>query len=175
MNHSPLVVLLVAVIVTPRSAAGYNISPVPNIIFVEPNEPRNFPKLRSSYFGLALHLSSGSVFVGAPRAQSSSRKHSSINETGAVYRCSIASERCEQYLALEDRGTEHRIIKSGQYFGASLDGIGETLVGCAPRMIGGNDDYHAMTGSCYTRVNGTTRTQRQAFEYYTSNICSSVV
>ncbi|XP_055629208.1 integrin alpha-PS3-like [Toxorhynchites rutilus septentrionalis] len=168
MSHSTLVVLSVAVIIA-QSAAGYNISPAPNVIFGEPSDRGKIPKVRGSYFGLALHLSGDSVFVGAPRAQSTSRKQFTINEPGAIYRCSFGSGLCEQYLELEDRGTEHGVIKSEQYFGATLDGDEGTIVGCAPRMIGGSDDYRAMTGACYTRVNGTTRSQRQAFNYHTKS------
>ncbi|XP_058828203.1 integrin alpha-PS5-like [Topomyia yanbarensis] len=168
MTHRlALVITVLAAVVGERVTTAYNISPVPNVIFSEPAGQVHFPKIRSSYFGLTVHLTRDGILIGAPRAQSSSRRHTTINEPGVLFKCDIRSGFCEQYPALDGGGFESTILKSGQYFGASLDGMrnGEELVACAPRMIKDIDQQYAMTGSCYTRVNGTTRVQRQAFNY----------
>ncbi|XP_055609872.1 integrin alpha-PS4-like [Uranotaenia lowii] len=151
-----------------RLSSAYNISPVPNVVFRVPRLPADQIRNRT-YFGMALQLQKSHIFVGAPKASSSSLKLREVREPGAVFRCQFdAASTCEEQTDLSYRGYEDGVIKDGQYFGATLGGLPEEdiLVGCAPRMIGTVDDRYSMTGACYTRLqNATSREQRQAFSY----------
>ncbi|XP_058456838.1 integrin alpha-PS3-like [Malaya genurostris] len=168
MTH-PIVtaIALLAVVIGDQVSIAYNISPAPNVIYGEPAGRKNFPKVQSSFFGMTVLLTRDHIFIGAPRAQSSSKRHLTINEPGVIFRCDLRSAFCEQHTTLDGGGFESEVIKSGQYLGATLDGTddGAEIVACAPRMIKGGDEERAMTGICYTEVNGTTRAQRQAFNY----------
>ncbi|XP_053686603.1 integrin alpha-PS4-like [Sabethes cyaneus] len=167
MIHHVVTVFAVSAFVGTQISRAYNISPVPNVIFTEPHNQQNSTKIRSSYFGLSLVLKPNSIFIGAPRSQSTLRKHASIVEGGAIYRCDIRTGRCDQFADLDGGGFESGTIKSGQYLGASMDGLteGDELVGCAPRLIKGDDERHAMTGACYSKINDTVHNQMQAFIY----------
>ncbi|XP_065080456.1 integrin alpha-PS5-like [Ochlerotatus camptorhynchus] len=169
MTHRLTVVLTAFEIV--GNIVGYNISPVPNVIFTEPANHRNTPHVKKSYFGLAVHLTKSSVFIGAPRAITYSQRYNAVNNSGLIYQCDVSSGFCENYLQMEDRSFVNEILMSGQYFGATLDGLAneEVFVACAPRMTADENRY-AMVGACYTRVNGTTYNQMQAFNYRKSTI-----
>lgn len=73
-----------------------------------------------------------SLFVGAPRAQSTLPEQLDINETGAIYRCSFENSTapCVPYI-LENRGNinggmdednHDGEIRANQWLGAAMDG-----------------------------------------------------
>lgn len=75
-----------------------------------------------------------SVIVGAPRAQSSLDLQQNINETGAIYKCSIATSVCEPYVfealgnIAEKKDFQESNYKgeqrNNQWLGAAMDGGG---------------------------------------------------
>ncbi|EAT33082.1 AAEL014660-PA, partial [Aedes aegypti] len=146
--------------------AGYNISPVPNVIFKKPGNRWTSSEHKQSYFGLAVHLKESALYVGAPKATTFSRRYNTFNDSGVVYECGVLSSSCEVYSQLEDRNFVADALMSGQYFGATLDGLTENdaLVACTPRLIVGSN-RHAATGACYTTVNGSIYNQQQALKY----------
>lgn len=163
MTHPRPVLLVLGVLAVVPLLSAYNVSPVPNVVF-------NGTKV-GSYFGYAIHLKKDGLFVGAPRSNSSLPKQCKIVEPGAVFRCNVINGSCVQYDQLDNRGRESYVNKSGQYFGASLDGVvdSEELVGCAPRFVyedydGGVISERAMTGICYARINNSTITLKDAFK-----------
>lgn len=74
-----------------------------------------------------------SVFVGAPRAQSTLEMQRNINETGAIYKCTLAkatNETCAPFV-FDLMGNNHednkeftfnKEKKDFQWLGASMDG-----------------------------------------------------
>lgn len=168
MTHRLTVVLTAFVCV--GHIAAYNISPVPNVIFTEPSNHRNASQVKKSYFGLAVHLTKSSIFIGAPRAITYSQRYNAVNDSGLIYQCDVSSGFCAHYLGMEDRSFANEVLMSGQYFGATMDGLvdQEVFVACAPRMTA-DENLYAMVGACYTRVNGTTYNQLQAFNYRKCN------
>lgn len=98
--------------------------------------------------------------MGAPRAQSTLESQKNINETGAIYRCSLINGSCSPYV-LDSRGdvkvpqNEYTIEserKDHQWLGMSMDGgtrDTDKLLVCAPRFYAPTaNDYH-MHGNCY--------------------------
>lgn len=74
-----------------------------------------------------------SVFIGAPRAQSTVEKQRKINETGAIYKCNLDSEiigNCSPFVFDEwgnvhgdpDMYTYTNEKKDYQWLGATMDG-----------------------------------------------------
>lgn len=67
--------------------------------------------------------------MGAPRATSTVPAQSGINETGAIYKCSLSSSTCEAYV-FDSQGnvnsendlTYENQQKDHQWLGASIDG-----------------------------------------------------
>lgn len=69
--------------------------------------------------------------VGAPRAQSSLEMQRKINESGAIYKCSFESSRCEPFVIdklgnINNENNFDYLLKSEykdyQWLGASMDG-----------------------------------------------------
>ncbi|XP_033156513.1 integrin alpha-PS5 [Drosophila mauritiana] len=124
-----------------------NFSPFPNRVIDAPKHIKTrMIQLRSSYFGYSLVIRPTSIFVGAPRAQSPLESQSSINETGAVFRCSLATGSCSHYV-LNDKGKEF------QWLGGSMDGgtkDTDKLLVCAPRFfVPFKKFFGKMHGACY--------------------------
>ncbi|XP_030384138.1 integrin alpha-PS3 isoform X2 [Scaptodrosophila lebanonensis] len=117
-------------------------------------------KSRSSYFGYTLVIRPTSIIVGAPLAQSTLEAQRNVNETGAIYKCSIQNATCIPYV-LDAKGnvrietsdyTFDSEMRDNQWLGASMDGgtqDTDKLLVCAPRFIAPSMfDYH-MHGICY--------------------------
>ncbi|XP_062544042.1 integrin alpha-PS5-like isoform X2 [Armigeres subalbatus] len=159
--------LLAALSVSFVIVAGYNVSPVPNMIFKEPANKWSTSKHQKSFFGLTVHLKQSTLFVGAPKAAMFSRRYNAVGDSGAVYNCSVLTGHCVQHTLLTDQNFVSDALMAGQYFGASMDGLPDKdlLVACTPRLTVGKD-RHAVTGACYTSFNGSVYNQRQALKYY---------
>ncbi|XP_052841039.1 LOW QUALITY PROTEIN: integrin alpha-PS3-like [Drosophila gunungcola] len=139
---------------------AFNFSPYPNLVI-------NFPKhlkthlnqTRSSYFGYSLVIRPTSIIVGAPRAQSDLESQRTINETGAIYRCSLSSGSCTPYV-LDPRGnfnasdqgvTWDSDRKDFQWLGGSMDGgtrDTDKLLVCAPRFYTPTPNNYLLHGVC---------------------------
>ncbi|XP_002040109.2 integrin alpha-PS5 [Drosophila sechellia] len=131
-----------------------NFSPFPNRVIDAPKHIKTrMIQLRSSYFGYSLVIRPTSIFVGAPRAQSPLKSQGSINETGAVFRCSLASGSCSHYV-LNDKGKGDALhVKEFQWLGGSMDGgtkDTDKLLVCAPRFfVPFSTKLDKMLGACY--------------------------
>ncbi|XP_055380009.1 integrin alpha-PS3-like [Condylostylus longicornis] len=160
MGYQKFLVIVFNLIIIVRA---FNVSPMPNLIIKEPTIGRYLPKLRSSYFGYTLLLKHRSIFIGAPRAQSSTESQRNINETGLIYKCTLesgSSGHCVVYL-IDKKGNEHSEDnehtidskkKDFQWLGGSLDGgpkSSEPLIACAPRMKAETRNDYLMHGICY--------------------------
>lgn len=143
-------------------ASGFNISPSPNIAFQEPQLTTYMDKVRSSYFGYSINLRKKSILVGAPRAQSTLVNQRLVNETGAVYKCSLETEKCYPYIFdlngnthVENQDLAYNSEKKDyQMLGAAMDGLGsesDRFVVCAPKLIGNleTSDHYLLHGICY--------------------------
>ncbi|XP_016946460.3 integrin alpha-PS3 isoform X1 [Drosophila biarmipes] len=154
-------ILLLAFLALKWQTEAFNLSPHPNRVI-------NFPKhlkthlnqTRSSYFGFSLVIRPTSIFVGAPRAQSTLDSQRTIDETGAIFRCPLENGDCFPY-ALDsegnvDRTYDIRILSSRhkdyQWLGGSMDGgpldLDKLLV-CAPRCYNPQERNGRMHGVCY--------------------------
>ncbi|XP_023173042.2 integrin alpha-PS3-like [Drosophila hydei] len=153
-------VLLVVVACLAGSACAYNLSPRPNREIKDPQLAPVMPKVRASYFGYSLSLRPHGVIVGAPQAQSTLEAQRKVNETGAIYKCSLQSGTCNPYVF---DGHGNRNIENTEYtwdserrdfqwLGGSMDGgtrDEDKLLVCAPHFIApSTKDYH-MHGICY--------------------------
>uniref|UniRef100_A0A1L8EBN8 Putative vitronectin receptor alpha subunit n=1 Tax=Haematobia irritans TaxID=7368 RepID=A0A1L8EBN8_HAEIR len=143
------------------SVECFNLSPKPNVIIKDPGFVTDMKKYESSYFGFALNLRPMGIIVGAPRAQSTLEAQRKINETGAIYRCSVSGTvKCNTYV-FEDRGnldlpssdysydSEKRDF---QWLGGAIDGgpqDSDKLIVCAPRFITPLTNEYLMHGVCY--------------------------
>ena len=143
-------------------ASGFNISPTPNIAFQEPQLSTYLNKVRSSYFGYSINLRKKSILVGAPRAQSTIASQRSVNETGAVYKCSLETQTCYPYnfdmmgnTHVENQDLAYNSEKKDyQMLGASMDGLGsesDRFVVCAPKLIANLEasEHYLLHGICY--------------------------
>ncbi|XP_017839011.2 LOW QUALITY PROTEIN: integrin alpha-PS3 [Drosophila busckii] len=143
-----------------NSIVAYNLSPRPNRIIRDPQLATVMPKVRASYFGYTMSLRPHGIFVGAPQAQSTLEAQRKVNETGAVYKCSLLSGTCNPYI-FEGRGninierseyTWDSERRDYQWLGGAMDGgtkDTDKLLVCAPRFIApSSKDYH-MNGICY--------------------------
>ncbi|SPP75911.1 integrin alpha-PS3 isoform X2 [Drosophila guanche] len=140
---------------------GFNFSPRANLVISTPRHLSfQLNQTRSSYFGYTLVIRPTSVIVGAPRAQSSLESQRQINETGAIYRCSLTTGACNPYV-LDPNGNRDAPYseytfdserKDFQWLGGSMDGgtsDEDKLLVCAPRFYAPSaKDYH-MHGVCY--------------------------
>ncbi|KAH8348438.1 hypothetical protein KR084_007423 [Drosophila pseudotakahashii] len=159
-----LVVVVLSVCLSSHSDA-FNLSPRPNRQISDPQFVTGLPKVRASYFGFTMSLRPNGIIVGAPRAQSTLESQRSINETGAIYRCSLTDGVCSPYV-LDPIGnvdapfseyTYDSQRKDFQWLGGSMDGgtkDSDKLLVCAPRFYAPSPrDYH-LHGVCYW-VNNT--------------------
>lgn len=102
-----------------------------------------------------------SLIIGAPRAQSTLESQRKINETGAVYRCTInGTPQCAPFV-FENRGniniedsdyTYDSEQRDFQWMGAAMDGgtkDTDKLIVCAPRFITPTVFEYMMHGKCY--------------------------
>ncbi|KRK00467.1 uncharacterized protein Dyak_GE28068 [Drosophila yakuba] len=141
-------------------SAAFNFSPFPNQVINAPKHLKTrLSQTRSSYFGYSLVIRPTSIFVGAPRAQSTLDSQSTVNETGAVFRCSLANGSCRPYV-LDNTGNgrpSHAATfshgKDFQWLGGSMDGgtkDTDKLLVCAPRFfVYQNECKGEMLGVCY--------------------------
>ncbi|XP_039480877.1 integrin alpha-PS5 [Drosophila santomea] len=139
---------------------AFNFSPFPNRVINAPKHLKTrLSQTRSSYFGYSLVIRPTSIFVGAPRAQSTLDSQSTVNETGAVFRCSLANGSCRPYV-LDNTGNgrpSHAATfshgKDFQWLGGSMDGgtkDTDKLLVCAPRFFVYQNEYNGeMLGVCY--------------------------
>ncbi|XP_030560119.1 integrin alpha-PS3 [Drosophila novamexicana] len=142
------------------SACAYNLSPRPNKQIRDPQFATAMPKVRASYFGYSISLRPHGVIVGAPQAQSTLEAQRAVNETGAIYKCSLLNGTCSPYVfdGHGNRNTENNEYtwdserRDYQWLGGSMDGgtrDEDKLLVCAPRFIApSSKDYH-MHGICY--------------------------
>uniref|UniRef100_A0A182NA97 Uncharacterized protein n=1 Tax=Anopheles dirus TaxID=7168 RepID=A0A182NA97_9DIPT len=148
---------------------AFNLSPVPNYVFREPNLQLHMEKVRSSYFGFALNLRPGGVIVGAPRAQSDLAAQRKVNETGAIYRCHFPDGKCAPYYFDKVGNTKaeqsdfayNSEKKDYQMLGAAMDGHGtdgDRFVVCAPKTVSELVDYYLLHGICYV-TDGTEQSE----------------
>ncbi|XP_016972539.1 integrin alpha-PS3 isoform X2 [Drosophila rhopaloa] len=139
---------------------AFNLSPRPNREILDPQFATTMPKLRASYFGFTMSLRPNGIIVGAPRAQSTLESQRNINETGAIYRCSLTNGICSPYV-LDPKGdvdapfneyTFDSVRKDFQWLGGAMDGgtkDSDKLLVCAPRLYAPSArDYH-LHGVCY--------------------------
>ncbi|XP_016977688.2 integrin alpha-PS3-like [Drosophila rhopaloa] len=147
---------------------AFNFSPHPNLVINFPKLPKTHLKqTRSSYFGYSLVIRPNSIIVGAPRAQSTLDSQKTINETGAIYRCSLSSGSCSPYVLdplgdvnAPDKGlTWDSDRKDFQWLGGSMDGgtgDKDKLIVCAPRFYTPTPLNYLMHGVCYWIQNTVT-------------------
>ncbi|XP_044732044.1 integrin alpha-PS2 isoform X2 [Chrysoperla carnea] len=108
-------------------------------------------------FSVALHRFNGAswVIVGAPEAETT---QPGVVRGGAVYRCSVVSESCQE-LPFDRKGHNNNSqdlqidIKSRQWFGATVNsaGIDGPVVACAPRYVWFSTSLQRRdpVGTCY--------------------------
>lgn len=99
--------------------------------------------------------------MGAPRAQSTLPLQRNVNETGAIYRCSLQGNfSCQPYV-FDNQG--NRNIENSEYtydsekrdfqwLGATIDGgtsDHDKLLVCAPRFVAPAPNDYLMHGICY--------------------------
>lgn len=104
--------------------------------------------------------------VGAPRAQSSLEAHRKINESGAVYKCSLNENlsECKPFI-VDPEGNSYSdnpyaytaVNKNYQFLGAAMDGHGSEssrFVVCAPNVKTDslNEDF-LFHGICFVTDN----------------------
>ncbi|KAH8246598.1 hypothetical protein KR038_003787 [Drosophila bunnanda] len=140
---------------------AFNFSPRASMVIKAPSHLKfQQNQTRSSYFGYTLVIRPTSIIVGAPRAQSTLESQRNINETGAIYRCSLLNGQCNPYV-LDQTGNvdapfnEYTLDsqrKDFQWLGGSMDGgtrDTDKLLVCAPRFYTpSSKDYH-LHGVCY--------------------------
>ncbi|XP_061500980.1 integrin alpha-PS3 [Anopheles gambiae] len=164
-----IVMLLLLLLLLAGDGDTFNLSPVPNYVFREPNLQLHMEKGRSSYFGYSLNLRPGGVIVGAPRAQSDLATQRKVNETGAIYRCHFTDGECAPYYFDKAGNTKaeqsdfayNSEKKDFQMLGAAMDGHGsdgDRFVVCAPKTISELVDYYLLHGICYV-TDGTEQEQ----------------
>lgn len=107
-----------------------------------------------------------SVIIGAPRAQSSLEAQRKINESGAIYKCSLSesTSTCSPFIfdpwgnlnGGSSQYTYDAERKDSQWLGAAMDGgdsDNEKLVVCAPRSYIDITNHYLMHGICYWSTN----------------------
>ncbi|XP_063697187.1 integrin alpha-PS3-like [Culicoides brevitarsis] len=165
MNFLQLVI--VTIIAQQNIITGFNISPVPNIIFKPPNLRTFMEKSESSLFGLTLTLKKSSILVGAPKAQTHLPAQRRVNETGGVYRCNFKDGSCESFIVdakgntnMEDTSVAYNSEKKDfQLLGYSMDGLSSDnskFVVCSPKLKANllsyqtnEDEHYLLHGACY--------------------------
>ncbi|KAH8361875.1 hypothetical protein KR200_004249 [Drosophila serrata] len=156
-------IAITAFMLFPLSINAFNLSPYPSLVINSPKD-LNFQseQTRSSYFGYTLVIRPTSIIVGAPRSQSTLASQRNINETGAIYRCSLEMDDCSPYI-VDHQGQDilskntYKGRKDFQFLGGSMDGgtlDTDMLLVCAPRFSFSSIELEYMTGVCY-RVENT--------------------
>ncbi|XP_016952949.1 integrin alpha-PS3-like [Drosophila biarmipes] len=159
--------LLLAFFTFQSQIDAFNFSPYPNLVMNSPKPIRSrYNQTRSSYFGFSLVIRPQSIIVGAPRAQPTLKSQRSINEPGAIYRCSLENAICNPYV-VDSQGnvgtpsngaTMNSEGKDFQWLGGSMDGgtrDTDLLLVCAPRFYAFKNEEGHLHGICYW-VNNTT-------------------
>lgn len=168
MNKLALLLLLALPLVM-----SFNISPSPNLIIPKPELSTFIPQSRSSYFGYSINLRRNSILIGAPRAQSTLATQRKVNETGAVFKCTLDAESpiCHPYhfdvngnTRIENTESDYNSEKKDfQMLGAAMDGHEsefDRFVVCAPKLKADVEeaDHYLLHGTCYW-VGDTNSTQ----------------
>uniref|UniRef100_A0A1A9WWH1 Integrin alpha second immunoglobulin-like domain-containing protein n=1 Tax=Glossina brevipalpis TaxID=37001 RepID=A0A1A9WWH1_9MUSC len=155
-----LQVVLLCIVSDNSLVNAYNFSPKPNVIISDPQLATGMAKYESSYFGFTLNLRPSGVIVGAPRAQSTLPSQRNVNETGAIYRCSLTDSTCSPYVfdSNGNRNIEYSEYtydsekRDFQWLGGAMDGgVKDTdkLLVCAPRFVAPAPNDYLMHGLCY--------------------------
>ncbi|XP_050323162.1 integrin alpha-PS3 isoform X1 [Bactrocera neohumeralis] len=157
------IALLCSILALIWPADGFNFAKQPNIAVPAPQHLKFFqPQTRSSYFGYTLVMRPTSIIVGAPRAQSTLPAQRNVNETGAIYRCSLSpTSTCNPYV-IDDKGnftferpdsyTYDSEARNNQWLGGAMDGgtkDTDKLLICAPRFLSPTISDYIMNGVCY--------------------------
>lgn len=154
---------VVALVLLIPLAVCFNISPSPNIIVKQPDAATFQPQTRSSYFGFSLNLRRNSVLIGAPRGQSTLETQRKVNETGVIYKCTLAGDQaCHPYhfdldgnTRIENTESDYNSEKKDfQMLGAAMDGHDsekDRFVVCAPKLKADVEeaDHYLLHGTCY--------------------------
>ncbi|XP_037715995.1 integrin alpha-PS3 isoform X2 [Drosophila subpulchrella] len=154
-------IVFLALLALPAQIEAFNFMPRPIRAINSPTHLKfHLNQTRSSYFGYTLVIRETSIIVGAPRAQSTLESQRSINETGAIYRCSLTDGVCSPYV-LDPRGnvdapfneyTFDSERKDFQWLGGAMDGgtrDTDKLLVCAPRFYAPGPRDYFMHGVCY--------------------------
>ncbi|XP_017835481.2 LOW QUALITY PROTEIN: integrin alpha-PS3-like [Drosophila busckii] len=163
MCRCVLVLLLAVLLPRPplHTVNAFNLSPRPNSVIRPPQHLKFYlPQVRSSYFGYTMVMRPTSIIVGAPQAQSTLIGQSNVNETGAIYKCSLPSGSCNPYVFEEhgnininrNRYTSDFELRDYQWLGGAMDGgtkDTDKLLVCAPKFIVSSRKYYQMNGICY--------------------------
>ncbi|XP_044249047.1 integrin alpha-PS3 [Drosophila takahashii] len=142
---------------------AFNFSPLANRVIHFPKHLKtHLNQTRSSYFGFSLVMRPNSIFVGAPRAQSTLEPQKDIDEPGAIFGCSLENGTCVPYVLDNEGNTDPKKEwltlklkdKYHQWLGGSMDGgtkDTDKLLVCAPRCYNPipNDTQGRMHGVCY--------------------------
>ncbi|XP_014099156.1 integrin alpha-PS3 isoform X2 [Bactrocera oleae] len=161
-SHSHILVLSLVFLTLFHQLVAYNLSPKPNMIVNDPQFATGMPKVESSYFGFTINLRPLGIIVGAPRAQSTLPAQRNVNETGAIYRCTLSpTSTCNPYV-IDDKGnrtlertdsyTYDNEARDFQWLGGAMDGgtkDTDKLLICAPRFLAPTASDYLMNGVCY--------------------------
>lgn len=147
----------------------FNLEPESAKIYAYPDATTS---TREAYFGYAValqHVDEASatwVIVGAPRANSSYHDRSIIQEPGALFKCPLTSDTCDELL-VDPKGNKvdgsghqtHKDLKNYGWLGGSLDSQPKhqsnrqaTCV-CAPKWKNQRRGSLKMNGACYIALN----------------------
>uniref|UniRef100_W8BH52 Integrin alpha-PS3 n=1 Tax=Ceratitis capitata TaxID=7213 RepID=W8BH52_CERCA len=161
-KYSHTFVLSLAILTFFHLTNAYNLSPKPNIIVKDPQFSTGLPKVESSYFGFTINLRPLGIIVGAPRAQSTLPAQRNVNETGAIYRCSLSTTSTCNVYVIDDKGnrtieqpdsyTYDNEARNNQWLGGAMDGgtkDTDKLLICAPRFLAPTANDYLMNGICY--------------------------
>lgn len=144
----------------PCHVSCFNLSPTPNVIFRKPVKKTFMDQTESSHFGYSITLQNENIFVGAPKAQSTSSRQMSVNTTGAIYKCNFSSDSCSLF-SFDGDGNIGGKLKDFQMLGASMDGLessADNFVVCAPKLniVDYKKENWYTHGICYTVGNTNT-------------------
>lgn len=146
-----------------RQVNLFNLSPSPNIVLTKPKLQTFLPRTESSLFGFSLELLNDIVVIGAPKAQSHLEKQRAVNQTGAIYKCSLVTGKCENFKVdtygntnIEQYSDEYKSDKKdNQLLGWSVAAVGHDsatarMIACAPKIKTNLHNQHYMLhGTCY--------------------------
>ncbi|XP_052838413.1 integrin alpha-PS3-like isoform X1 [Drosophila gunungcola] len=147
---------------------AFNISPYPTQVINSPSHLKTYlNQTRSSYFGFSLVVRPSGIIVGAPRAQSTLESQRNINETGAIFKCSLTNGTCYPYVVDSRGNVKYKRVcpifegegRDFQWLGGTMDGgtkDADKLIVCAPRFYAPTADEYYMNGVCYWLQNTNT-------------------